>query len=160
MSIRTRLKTRLTTEHLEDRSTPATFTVTNLLDSGAGSLLDAIAQANDEVNHPGSDFIQFDPTLAGGIINLSTVGDTSIGPSALFATSEIDIRGSGQTIARSGAVAFRLFALSPNATLTLVTLTLNNGLAQGGRAVEAAVGRRVSVGRSTTRGRSVSSTAR
>jgi predicted outer membrane repeat protein len=37
---------RLRIEALEDRLTPSTFTVTNLLDSGAGSLRSAISQAN------------------------------------------------------------------------------------------------------------------
>ena len=43
-------------EHLEDRTTPATFTVVNTLDSGAGSLRQAILDANA---NPGADLIQF-----------------------------------------------------------------------------------------------------
>jgi hypothetical protein len=40
------VRTRLRFEALEDRLTPSTFTVTNLLDSGVGSLRSAIGQAN------------------------------------------------------------------------------------------------------------------
>src|SRR5438874_2103771 len=47
---------------LEDRIAPATFTVTNIGDAGAGSLRDAISQANA---NPGFDTITFDPTTFG-----------------------------------------------------------------------------------------------
>jgi hypothetical protein len=47
---------RLRLESLEDRATPATFTVTNTADSGTGSLRDAITQAN---NTSGADVIDF-----------------------------------------------------------------------------------------------------
>ena len=40
------LRSCLRFEALEDRVTPSTFTVTNLLDSGVGSLRSAIGQAN------------------------------------------------------------------------------------------------------------------
>jgi hypothetical protein len=42
--------TRLVLEALEDRTVPSTFTVTNTNDSGAGSLRDAIAQAQSGAN--------------------------------------------------------------------------------------------------------------
>jgi len=44
-------------EHLEDRRLLSTYPVTNLLDSGAGSLRDAIGLANA---NPGPDTITFD----------------------------------------------------------------------------------------------------
>ncbi|MCE9567356.1 MAG: right-handed parallel beta-helix repeat-containing protein [Planctomycetes bacterium] len=53
---------RLHVEQLEDRSVPATFTVSNLSDSGAGSLRQAILSANST---PGSDLINF--SIAGSI---------------------------------------------------------------------------------------------
>src|SRR4051794_28000242 len=96
---------RLAAELLEDRSTPAVFTVTTAADSGPGSLRAAIDQANTA---PDADTIVFAPSVAGATIGLSTVGDTSLGPSALFVATPVTIRGNGQTIARAaGAPAFR-----------------------------------------------------
>ncbi len=118
---------------LEDRTTPATFTVTTAADSGPGSLRDAIAQANAA---PDADTVVFAPALAGQTIALGTVGDTSLGPTALFVTTPVTVQGSGQTIARdrsgSAPAEFRLFAVSPTGDLTLAGLTLTGGLARGG----------------------------
>jgi hypothetical protein len=47
----------------------ATFTVTNLADAGLGSFREAIYRANQTA---GADVINFDTTLAGGTINLTT----------------------------------------------------------------------------------------
>src|SRR5262249_41373982 len=49
-------RVRLVLEALEDRTTPSTFTVTTLADSGAGSLRQAVLDANA---HPGADTIRF-----------------------------------------------------------------------------------------------------
>src|SRR5262245_20821974 len=57
---------RLGLEVLEDRSLPSTFTVTNLLDSGAGSLRAAVSAANA---NPGADTIDFATT---GTIGLTS----------------------------------------------------------------------------------------
>jgi hypothetical protein len=51
--------TRLAIDHLEDRSVPATFTVTNTLDSGLGSLRQAIDDANATSNVGGPDRVEF-----------------------------------------------------------------------------------------------------
>src|SRR5262245_43048497 len=59
---------RLWLQSLEDRSVPTTFTVTNLNDSGAGSLRAEIAAAN--VN-PGDDTVNFNSGVL-GTITLST----------------------------------------------------------------------------------------
>ena len=53
-------RARLAVEVLEDRTVPSTFLVTNTLDTGAGSLRNAIAQANATV---GADTIAFDNTV-------------------------------------------------------------------------------------------------
>src|SRR5689334_16981547 len=52
-------------ETLEDRSLLTAFTVTNLNDSGSGSLRDAVASANA---HPGADVIRFQASLDGKIV--------------------------------------------------------------------------------------------
>src|SRR5437899_1079279 len=62
-------------EPLEDRTVPSTFTVTNLLDSGTGSLRAAIVAAN---THPGADVIQFAGGLTGTITLTSTNGELKI----------------------------------------------------------------------------------
>jgi hypothetical protein len=49
---------------LEDRTVPSTFAVTNLLDSGSGSLRAAITTANAT---PGADVIHFTGCLTGTI---------------------------------------------------------------------------------------------
>ena len=120
---------RLCSEGLEDRSLPSTFLVTNPNDSGPGSLRQAVAAANVSMD---ADTIQFAPSLAGQTINLTTVGDLSIGPSALMVTSPVDIIGDGETIARSGGANFRLFAVNRSGNLSLLGLTLSGGLALGG----------------------------
>ena len=120
---------RFIVELLEDRTTPATFTVTTLADTGAGSLRDALDLANAM---PDADIIRFDASLAGQTLGLTTIGDVSIGQSALFVTTPVTITGSGQTITRQGAIPFRLFAVSTSGTLSLQNLTLMNGFAQGG----------------------------
>jgi len=62
---------------LEQRAIPAVFTVTNLADSGAGSLRLAVDNANAS---PGADTVQFDASLANNTLTLTsaqiTVSDT------------------------------------------------------------------------------------
>ncbi len=135
----TRRRAALRIEQLEDRTTPATFTVTSLADAGGGSLRDAIDQANT-VND--ADTIVFAGAAVGGTINLSTFDNRPasttddlqpVGPTALIITSPITIQGTGETITRTGATAFRLFQVTAFfGNLTLQNLTLTNGLAQGG----------------------------
>src|SRR5262249_25417647 len=72
---------RLGVEALDDRCLPSTFTVTNLLDSGDGSLRAAVAAANA---NPGADSIDFAVT---GTITL-TSGELDI-------TDSVTINGPG-----------------------------------------------------------------
>jgi hypothetical protein len=116
---------------LEPRDVPATFTVTSLADSGEGTLRDAIAQANDEDANPGHDTIVFDEGLS-GTINLSTIGNTDYGPSALHVTSAITIDGfdggGSIVLARDTSVtSLRLFLVDASGSLKLDGLTLQDG---------------------------------
>src|SRR5581483_5863 len=53
------------------------------------------------------------------------------GPSALVVTTPVTIQGTGETIARQSADAFRLFQVPATGALTLQNLTLTGGLARG-----------------------------
>ncbi len=107
------------------------LTVTTTADSGAGSLRAEITQA---ISDTSPDTIVFAANLADATISLSTIGDTSIGPSAFLITNnQVTIQGTRQTITlASGTPAMRLFAVTPTGNLTLEDLTLSNGIAQGG----------------------------
>src|SRR5215831_19065332 len=65
---------RLGIEILEDRTLPSTFTVLNFLDSGPGSLRQAILDANAQ---PGADLIRFASVARDGTIAL-TSGELNI----------------------------------------------------------------------------------
>src|SRR5262249_13635348 len=88
-------------EALEARALPSTLTVLNALDSGAGSLRDAIKNANS------GDTIVFASGLNGQTITL-TSGELAISKS-------LDIEGSGAgLLAISGNHASRIFDISQN----------------------------------------------
>jgi hypothetical protein len=125
-------------EALEDRTVPATFNVTNLSDGGGGSLRDAITRSNAS---PDADTIVFDPSIRGGTIALSDfvnppgsfpIVPQPAGPSAFVIISPITIQRTGETLARVGAIDFRLFQVTAAGTLTLQNLTLRDGRAMGG----------------------------
>ena len=123
-------------EALEDRTAPAMLLVTSLADDGgAGTLRSLIAVA--QTNGDASNTIDFDPSLAGGVITLTAAPlnpTTGIfpGPTAFDVNKTLTILGSGQTITRaSTAVAFRFFFVEATGSLTLSNLSLSNGLALG-----------------------------
>ncbi|QDU19643.1 choice-of-anchor Q domain-containing protein [Urbifossiella limnaea] len=119
----------LRAEALEDRTVPATFTVTDLSDAGPGTLRAAVGLANAA---PDADTIVFAGPAVGGIVLLSTAGGTQFGPNALEVTTPITITGSGETLSRETIQSLRLIYVSPTGNLVLSNLTLSNGLARGG----------------------------
>jgi hypothetical protein len=105
-------------ESLEDRAVPSTLTVTNTLDSGAGSLRDTIQAAKS------GDTIVFAPSLNGQTIILSS-GDLAINKS-------LDIEGPGASLLTvSGNDTFRVFDVSQGLTVTIAGLTITHGQGAG-----------------------------
>jgi hypothetical protein len=105
---------RLGVEALDDRCLPSTFTVLNLLDSGAGSLRAAVAAANAS---PGADTIDFATT--------GTIGLTS---GQLDITDGVTINGPGAAaLTVSGNHTSRVFGIAGNPTVTIANLTVANG---------------------------------
>jgi hypothetical protein len=107
-------------ETLEDRTVLSTFLVSNLADSGAGSLRQAIINANTQ---PGADVVNFASNLHGTIILSS--GELSI-------TDSLTINGPGANhLTISGNNASRVFYVKSGNTLTLANLTIADGQASG-----------------------------
>jgi hypothetical protein len=107
---------RLVVEALDGRCLPSTFTVLNLLDSGAGSLREAVSAANA---NPGADTIDFAVT---GTIGLTT-GQLDI-------TDSLTINGPGaDALTVSGNHACRVFGITGDPTVTIAGLTVTNGWA-------------------------------
>jgi hypothetical protein len=95
----------------------STLIVTNKLDSGAGSLRQALTDANS------GDTIQFAPAITGGTITL-TSGELLIDKSIVI-TGPVTVRRS----TADGTPAFRIFHITPGHTVTVHGLTISNGFA-------------------------------
>jgi CSLREA domain-containing protein len=95
-----------------------TYTVTNLNDSGAGSLRQAILDAN--THYYIEDTINF--SVSGMIILASTLPDIS---------DDLIIDGTGQSVIIDGNYLYRVMNLRYAKVLTLNKLTIANGLASG-----------------------------
>src|SRR5262249_1600380 len=94
--------------------------------SGVISLRDAINLANAGA----SSSIVFDPSLAGDTITLA-------GSELPVITHDVEIDGLGETqLAISGDHLSRIFEIAPGATLTIIGLTIENGSASEGGAIE------------------------
>lgn len=121
-SIRRRLKSSWTPscEMLEDRCLLAVFTVTNLLDSGPGTLRDALNQANLAT---GGDSIEFQAGLSG------TIPVTS---GQLTITDDVDIDGStGVFTLDANGAGSRVFNIDDNDPGTKLSVTIDSLTIQG-----------------------------
>jgi hypothetical protein len=116
----------LRVKQLEDRTVPSSFT--------AGTVADLIADINAANTGGGSNTITL---VAGTTFTLTAVDNTTDGATGLpviAANDALTIVGNGDTIQRStasGTPAFRLLDVASGASLTLGSLTAQNGLAQG-----------------------------
>ena len=99
--------------------------VVNLLDSGAGSLRDAVLAAN--VN-PGPDTITFNAALAGQMIELSSGALVVTNPNLLTVTAEA----LADRVTISSFGSSRIFEVEAAAGLELVKLVIADGLAASG----------------------------
>ena len=100
----------------------APFAVTDTADSGAGSLRQAISDANGSV---GEDTINFDPSLSGQTITLGS-------QLAVADSAGLIIDGGSANITVSGNNAVRVLEVRSGAKLTLNNLTVANGRGAGG----------------------------
>ena len=99
---------------LEDRSLPSTFTVTNLLDSGPGSLRAAVTAAN---TNPGAD-----------VINFAVTGTIALTSGELDITDSLTINGPGlNSLTVSGNNSSRVFGVAGNPIVSIAGLTVANG---------------------------------
>ncbi len=109
-------------EGLEPRELLSTFTVTTIQDAGAGSLRQAILDANAAA---GADVIEFDATLSGQTISL-LYGELTI-------TDDLTINGPGSgQLTLDAATSSRIFCNEADATISGLTLTRGSTGGDGG----------------------------
>src|SRR5262249_44171658 len=107
----------LALEALEERAVPATFTVVNGDDDGAGSLRAAIAAAKDETTYPGHDDVEF----AAGVAAVTlTTGQLTL-------TSDVSITGPNTGVTVSGGGASRVFNVTAGVTASISGMTITGG---------------------------------
>ena len=115
---------RLSCESLEDRRLLSIFAVTNLSNSGAGSLRQAIANAN---SNTGADTITFASSLAGNTITL-TSGQLNLTDT----TGKTTINGLGaDQLTVSGNDASRVFYINSGMNAEISGLTIAHGHTTG-----------------------------
>ncbi|MBX7104662.1 MAG: right-handed parallel beta-helix repeat-containing protein [Gemmataceae bacterium] len=127
-SPRRQYRPRLLLQNLEQRLAPAVYTVLNNLDSGPGSLRDAVAQSNASVGV--TDSIVFDA----GITSATPIGLTT---GELILTDSVSITGtSAANIIIDGSGNSRIFKVDNGAT-SQITVTFQNLTMQFGNATTA-----------------------
>ncbi len=107
----------------------ATYTVINLDDSGAGSLRDALDQANATLD---DDIIDFD--IPGAPPHTITLTTAELGIASAATAGTLTIEGAGViTVTRDAAApAFRIFNLAVGAVVEINGLTITNGNTERG----------------------------
>ena len=120
--------TRLVLEHLEDRWLPSSYT--------AASASDLIADITAANTAGGANTITLTaPTTSPYALTARNNGGNATtlanGLPVIAANDNLTIVGNGDTIERTGTVAYRLLDVAANATLTLQDLTLQGGLVEG-----------------------------
>jgi predicted outer membrane repeat protein len=126
------VQTRLSLQRLEERATPATFVVSNINDSGSGSLRAALDLANANAD---ADLINFDAS----VFNVPRTINLANSSGELSVTNSVTINGPGAnllTVRRiSGATnLFRVFDILRNAysiDVTLSGMTITGGALLG-----------------------------
>src|SRR5262249_35785836 len=114
---------------LEDRTLPSTFTVLNLNDNGAGSLRQAVLDAN---TNPGPDDVAFSLTLRGTIT--LTSGELAV-------TDELKINGTGtRKMTVDGNDTSRVFYIGAGVPVSISSLTITRGVASRGGGIRNAGG--------------------
>lgn len=113
-------------EHLESRIAPATFIVTSLADTGAGSLREAIESANDS---PGPDVIRFSNELTGTVTVLN---------GAMRIEGPLSIIGPGASKLKLDATSMsQIFQIDDGDASTDSRATISGLTFKGGRADDA-----------------------
>src|SRR5262245_2110577 len=111
-------------EPLEGRVVPATITVLNANNAGAGSLRAAITQANLD---PAPNTIDYAPSVQGTITLLTALPNLS---------TSINLSGPGAsnlTVARAGSAGnFRIITVTAGAVVSISGLTITGGRAGSG----------------------------
>src|SRR5262245_60576874 len=116
---------RLGVEGLEDRTVPATFTVTTTADSGDGSLRQAILDANAQA---GADVIRFAPSFSAGPQTITLTGGE------LHVTDAVGIQGPGGGILTvSGNNASRVFDIDDGHAGTSLAVAISGLTVTGGK---------------------------
>jgi hypothetical protein len=121
---RGRLSLRL--EQLEDRMLPSTFT--------AATVSDLIADINAANTAGGTNTITLAPKVTFTLTQVNNTTDGATGLPVVANNDNLTIVGNGDTIERStksGTPDFRLFDVASGASLTLESLTLQNGYELG-----------------------------
>jgi hypothetical protein len=109
-------------EYLEGRTLLSQFSVTNLDDSGGGSLRQALVDSN---NTPGPNEIDFAAGLSGTIT--LTSGELTV------ANNDVSIVGPGQnSLSVSGNRNSRVFEIAPDVTASLSGMTVTGGNRKSG----------------------------